>query len=418
MKKIVRYERHSAIVLLIIVACIFALTECINNDSHEVVNRNATDSIANIDYFEQYVGSEKCAGCHKNIYEDNAHTAHNRTTRPAFEKYIKGSFDSGKNVFDYGNGVIVRMEKRDSGLYQVLYYNGIEEKTLRLDIVIGSGAKGQSFISWNHNRPTQLPITYFTAAGQWANSPGFPTRVLIHRPITSRCLECHSTYAYKISAADRSPEEFDSKKIIYGIGCEKCHGPGAKHVAFQTQNPKETTGQFIINPARQSRVQNLELCALCHGGRMQKTKPSFTFTAGDKLSDYFRFDTVSNTSVSNGYIDVHGNQYGMLKASKCFRMSALTCISCHDPHKNERGNIALFSQRCISCHKEVHEHFTKVNNTPVASISKNCIDCHMPDQPSKAITLLLPGHELPTAALIHTHFITVYPLETKKLMAH
>ena len=199
--------------------------------------------------------------------------------------------------------------------------------------------------------------------------------------------------------------------------CEKYHGPAEKHVEFQTQNPKETIGKFIINPGRLTRQQNLELCALCHGGRLQKTKPSFSFVAGDKLADYFLTDTVSNASVDSGFVDVHGNQYGMLKASKCFRMTAtLTCVTCHDPHKNERGNIALFSQRCISCHNNVHDNFTKINNTPVASISKNCIDCHMPAQPSKSITLLLPGKEVPTAALIRTHFITVYPDATKKFM--
>jgi nitrate/TMAO reductase-like tetraheme cytochrome c subunit len=416
MKRIVRYRR-STIFIFLIVSCIFLLTKCISNDGDKAATESTKEIAANPDYFQLYAGSEKCASCHKNIYKDNVHTAHYLTTRPAIEKYIKGSFDSGNNAFVYDPDVTVKMEKRDSGLFQVLYYKGIERKTLRFDIVIGSGAKGQSFMSWNNNRLTQLPITYFTAPNQWANSPGFPSKVLINRPITSRCLECHSTYVYKTSAPDSDPEEFDHKQIIYGVDCEKCHGPGAKHVEFQTQNPKDTTGKFIINPARLSRIQNLELCALCHGGRMQKTKPSFTFTAGDKLSDYFMNDSVSSNAVSDGYVDVHGNQYGMLKASKCFRMSAtLTCTSCHNPHENERGKIALFSQRCISCHKDVHDHFTKINNTPVLAINKNCIDCHMPAQPSRAITLLLPGSQMPTAALIRTHFIAIYPLETKNFI--
>ena len=414
MDKLIRYPR-SSIFILLIVSCIFILTKCINNEK----DRTSKESIpiANTDDFKQYAGSEKCASCHKNIYDDNIHTAHYFTTRPAEEKYIKGSFNPDKNTFVYDPSVTMRMERTDSGLYQVLYYNGVEKKALRFDITVGSGAKGQSFISWNDNWLTQLPVSYFTAAAEWANSPGFPHKVLLGRPITSRCLECHSTYVYKTSATAKEPEEFDRRKIIYGVDCEKCHGPAEKHVEFQTQNPKETIGKFIINPGRLTRQQNLELCALCHGGRLQKTKPSFSFVAGDKLADYFLTDTVSNASVDSGFVDVHGNQYGMLKASKCFRMTAtLTCVTCHDPHKNERGNIALFSQRCISCHNNVHDNFTKINNTPVASISKNCIDCHMPAQPSKSITLLLPGKEVPTAALIRTHFITVYPDATKKFM--
>ena len=124
--------------------------------------------------FRQYAGSEKCVSCHKNIYDDNVHTAHYFTTKPAEEKYIKGSFDNGKNVFIYDSDVTMQMEKRDSGLYQVLYYKGVERKALRFDIAVGSGAKGQTFVSWNDNRLTQLPVSYFTAANEWANSPGFP----------------------------------------------------------------------------------------------------------------------------------------------------------------------------------------------------------------------------------------------------
>jgi hypothetical protein len=44
---------------------------------------------------------------------------------------------------------------------------------MRFDMVIGSGVMGQSFLTWRNNKLYQLPITYFTAADQWSNSPGF-----------------------------------------------------------------------------------------------------------------------------------------------------------------------------------------------------------------------------------------------------
>ena len=143
------------------------------------------------------------------------------------------------------------------------------------------------------NQLFQLPITYFTAANEWSNSPGYPDKVVFNRPVTSRCLECHSTYVNTISPPKKEPEEFDHYQILYGVDCEKCHGPGAKHVEYQTQNPKEIKAKYIINPAMLSRQQNLDLCALCHGGRLQKTNPSFEFIAGDKLSNYFVMDDTS-----------------------------------------------------------------------------------------------------------------------------
>ena len=50
------------------------------------------------------------------------------------------------------------------------------------------------------------------------------------------------------------------------------------------------------------------------------------------------------------------------------------------------------------------------------AIKTNCIDCHMPASRSRAITLMLPGHEVPTAALVRTHFINIYPDEVKKFV--
>ena len=216
---------------------------------------------------------------------------------------------------------------------------------------------------------------------------------------------------------DKELEEFDRNRMIFGVDCENCHGPAAKHVEFQTQNPKDTLGKFIINPATFSRRQSLDMCALCHGGRMQKTKPSFQFTAGDKLSDYFPVDTVSRDTNS---IDVHGNQYALMAASKCFtKTSTLTCNTCHNPHENEKGKTLLFSQKCMSCHSEDDKNTVvcKLTARHGKAIKANCIDCHMPKQPSLAIAVMLQGETDPTRTLIHTHYIKVYPEESKKILA-
>lgn len=259
-----------------------------------------------------------------------------------------------------------------------------------------------------------MPITYFTAANTWSNSPGFPDKVIFNRLITSRCLECHTTYAKTISIEGKEPEQFDRKQMILGVDCEKCHGPAAKHVEFQMQNPRERTAKYIINPATLTRLQNLELCALCHGGRMQKIKPSFEFTAGDKLSDFFMVDT---TAPNPDNIDVHANQYGLLRASECFKMSAtLTCNTCHNTHENERGRTTLFSERCMTCHDKEHGTFCKLNSLTTASLKKNCIDCHMPLKSSRNIAVMLPGEAFATAALIRSHYISIYPEETKKIL--
>ena len=389
----------------------FFFTTCINNQRDKASDTTTTN-------FKAFAGSASCVSCHKAVYDTHINTAHFHTSEAATAKSIKGSFDSLKNLFVYNNGGIVKMLKRADSFYQVAFINGIEKKTQRFDMVIGSGTKGQSYASWSSNKLFQLPITYFTSADHWSNSPGYPNKIAFNRPITSRCLECHATFAEKISAPEKEPEEFDKSRLILGVDCERCHGPAAKHVEFQTQNPKETKAKFITNLAAFTRQQSLDMCALCHGGRLQKTKPSFEFTTGDKLPDYFLIDTIGRDVNS---IDVHGNQFGMLAGSKCFKMSnTLTCNTCHNPHENEKGKATTFAERCTTCHNEKNSSnvVCKItSNLDKEALSKNCVNCHMPEQPSMAISVLLQGEIFPTPALMHTHLIKNYPDETKKILA-
>lgn len=409
MKRMAIIRRSTAIISGIVVS-VFLLVTCIAKQGKDKALIKNHDG-------ELFAGSVTCAGCHKNIYDTHISTAHFHTSEIASEKNIKGSFDPGKNIFRFSTGGVVEMSKREGGFYQVAYINGVEKKSQRFDIVFGSGTKGQSYLTWADTNLFQLPITYFTAVEQWSNSPGYPDKIAFDRPITSRCLECHVTYADKLSEPFKEPVAIDKNRIIMGVDCERCHGPAAKHVAFQSQNPNEKAAKFIINPASFSRQQSLDMCALCHEGGLKKTKPSFEFTAGDKLSDYFVNDTVSKDA-SN--IDVHGNQYGLLAASKCFRLSkTLTCITCHNTHENEKGKTALFSQRCTGCHNNTHADavLCKMTKAIGPKINENCTNCHMPQMASRAVAVLLQDDVIPTPALMHTHLIKVYPDQTKKILA-
>ena len=408
MTRIISKMRLSTIIIFIIVSIIFLFNRCIND------SRNKGKGSSN-DNFKKFAGSASCAGCHKDIYDKNIHTEHYLTSAQATEKNILGNFESGKNVFAFDLLSNVKMEKRDSGLYQVAYKNGREIINGRFDIVIGSGRKGQSYLSWLGNRLVQMPITYFSPFSQWSNSPGYPPdKIAFNRPITSRCLECHSTYFNKISDSAVKFEEFDHNKIIYGVDCEKCHGPAAMHVDFQSRNPNIKEAKYIVNPGKIPRERQLDLCALCHGGQLSKTKPSFNFQAGDSLTNYFLPNKFS-PDVAN--IDVHGNQLGLLSLSKCFTMSSLTCISCHNTHENENGKVKLFSQRCVNCHSEGHEKECKMTAIIGPVITQNCIDCHMPKQPSHAVSVFLEGTFTPTSALMRTHLIKIYPEETAKVIS-
>ncbi|MGE5519566.1 MAG: multiheme c-type cytochrome, partial [Candidatus Dadabacteria bacterium] len=376
-------------------------------------NENQPAPVVQENRFSLYSGSEICANCHKDIYEKHIRTEHHLTSAPVNAKNILGSFSPGKNIFAFDSYTNVTMEKKDSSFYQVEYRNGNEVRREQFDIVIGSGRKGQSYLSWVDQKLVQLPITYFTPAAQWSNSPGYaPYAPVFNRPITSRCLECHSTYVEKVSNTTSRQEAFDHNKIIFAVDCERCHGPAAQHVAYHNK-VKTKTAKYIVNPGKLPRERLLDLCTLCHGGALTKTKPSFSFQPGDTLSNYFSMQTAFQNADN---IDVHGNQFGLLALSKCFKMSNLTCTSCHNIHENEQGKLNVFSQRCLNCHDNSHEKQCKMTGTLGTSIKNNCIDCHMPKQMSHAVAVYLQGDDKPTSALMRTHYIKIYPDETKKYL--
>jgi len=391
----------------------FLFTQCVNhqNEKQTIKDSTAVEQHGIIE-FDQFAGIETCAKCHPAETNAYAHTAHFFTSQQAGLHSIKGSFKKGENRFSYAADKIVYLEKQKDSLYQVYYHKGKKVVQRRFDIVIGSGTKGQTYLSWIDDHLIELPVSYFTQVQQWANSPGYPlSPIIFNRPVTARCLECHSTFAQTINYNPDIPPVFDSTKMILTVSCEKCHGPAARHVAYHSTHANDTVGMFIVKPSQLSRQLALDVCAVCHSGRLEEKKPPFQFVAGDSLSSYFE---ATDAAKKTGVMDVHGNQLGILSASKCFRLSkTMTCITCHNPHKNERGNTAVFSQRCMSCHQEQHKTIEGLSNETLVN---NCIDCHMPLQESTSISFFLQGKEQPVNALMRTHFIKVYADETKKFI--
>jgi len=395
--RLVLKGRFSVTVILVISFFIALFSKCVDKPNEVFTDSNG----------RQYAGTESCKRCHSAIYDSFLQTTHFKTSMPASEESIKGAFNTDSSFYRYTYSDIVAMEKRNNSLYQVEYYRNQQKEFHPIDITIGSGTRGQSFLYWKNNKLFQLPVSYFTSANQWANSPGFPDHnVQFNRVVSFRCLECHATFA-KEPVSKTLPSSTNNRAIIYGITCEKCHGPGQKHVDYHSDHLSEPQGKYIINPASFSKIQKLDMCALCHSGsRGVKGKP-FSFTPGDTLDSYLGPAPALPGTLN---LDVHLNQYGLLKKSKCYISSAdMTCFTCHDVHKTERGNRALFSQRCQACHKPEQCGYLQTNLSVNKIVATNCIDCHMPLQPSSTLRVQLQSSSTTTPATIRSHLIAIYP---------
>jgi cytochrome c554/c'-like protein len=212
-------------------------------------------------------------------------------------------------------------------------------------------------------RMSYLPArrTSFVTPGQHWTDFG-PLGRRWERPVAQRCFGCHVTV---LSDSYMTPEE-----RFLGVGCEACHGPGQAHVAaFQAGKGPGPIEAFHGWGA--SRLN--ALCGQCHRTEQQVDR-----------SDHFAVEQTQRMQ-----------PYGLMK-SACFQKSGdrLSCVTCHDPHRNAETAPASYERVCRSCHGG------KAGST-VCPVNQNsgCVRCHMPSRELGFV----PG------LAMADHWIRVYP---------
>ena len=392
-------------ILVGIVLCIIALVWYFKNSR---IESNYFTPVALATHFndEQFAGSISCMECHADIYNTHIQTAHYNTSAKASEISIKGSFEEGKNTLSIQDVNISMLHHDDSFFEQMDFkYENNKQSVSKIDIVIGSGVKGQSYLNWNQDKLYQIQTSYYTPTKSWINSPNF-SNLSTKRPVSDACLKCHLTFAQNYNPLGNR-NKYIKESMIYGIDCERCHRPAMKHVVYHRANPERTKSKFIMISDTLSRAKRLDVCAQCHSGlRSQQLKGSpFSFLAGENLNEHSQN---YYTSRSTKELDVHGNQYGLLSSSKCFTESSnLDCTTCHNPHKNQRGNTSYFNQKCISCHN-ISTVECKAPASLTSSMGNNCISCHMPLSPSISMKVQLDKDHKEMPVYIRTHLIGIY----------
>lgn len=354
----------------------------------------------------QYAGTAACMQCHKDITTNFAHTGHFRTSSPVDFNKFKQLITTINDTVHFSGDQFVSIEARNQKLVQAYFSNSKEIKAEPMHIAFGSGEKAWTFGYWKDDQLYQLPLTYLSAMKIWTNSPGFPMKEpYFTRPIVGRCMECHTSFTNVETEVQgmQYTEKLQANSIIYGIDCERCHGPAAEHVQFQIDHPKETTAKFITPIKSLSRQQKLDMCATCHSGDPAKLKSIFAFLPGDTLSGYYLYSPMAGTSP-----DAHGMQMQSVMQSKCFQQSDLTCMSCHDSHTNEFNKQDLFVQRCMACHQQ-SKHATLMQQ------NKNyCINCHMPLEASKSLDFNNSAEQSNLKYSLRTHRIAIYEMLNNK----
>src|ERR1700694_678091 len=130
-----------------------------------------------------YAGDGSCITGHKDKCQSFEHTPHHLTSRFPTSKSVLGSFRDGSNsltIVDSAQsaepGLRFLMEARKEGLFETAqsgWTQNVFQRSERIDLVTGSGARGQTYLYWQGDRLFELPVSYWSDGHRWINSPGY-----------------------------------------------------------------------------------------------------------------------------------------------------------------------------------------------------------------------------------------------------
>lgn len=183
------------------------------------------------------------------------------------------------------------------------------------------------------------------------------------------CADCHSTAVRK--NYDPASQSFETTFAEVSVGCEACHGPGARHAGSAGQEP-------LSGPV------SIDTCATCHSRRSQLAEG---FRPGDELLDhYLPALLMPGLYFADGQIEDEVYVWGSFVQSR-MHMRGVTCTNCHDAHTGElrfAGDAV-----CTQCHNPAGRvdfpTLTRASyDTPGHHFHKpesdgaRCVSCHMP----------------------------------------
>jgi Flp pilus assembly protein TadD len=345
---------------------------------------------------EGYAPPDSCAACHADVAKSYASVAMARSfarpdASPAIEDYAShNQLTHAPSRFTYE---MLREGDRFLQRRHMAGPAGEHGPSFDRDVtfVIGSGRHARTYLHLDPGGElTELPVTWYTQEGAWGMSPGYDRadQADFFRPVTYICLFCHNAYPPLPRAWDSAvrPQLFP-KDLPSGIDCQRCHGPGARHVLLarsKSSSFAEVRGS-IVNPKRLSRDRQMDVCMQCHlettssaawSGLVAFGRGVFSFRPGEDLSKYrVHFDHPPGRGHDDKFEIAH--QAYRLRQSACFRNSAMTCTTCHDPHRRPPDPAAHYASQCLGCHA-LRECAPAARRSAERGGAVDCIPCHMP----------------------------------------
>jgi tetratricopeptide (TPR) repeat protein len=328
-----------------------------------------------------YVGNQACARCHSAINESYQKTAMAHASGPAIDALTPAEFTHKES------GIHYRLYEENGRAW--LSFDRLGDPQVRgkreLLYYIGSGRRGRSYLFETAGFLFESPVNWYANKQMWDMAPAYQTarEMPLNLPAYTSCLHCHVSEMQP--PAKGTDNRYPAPPFLHdGVSCERCHGQGAAHAS----------GGAIVNPARLAPARRDEVCMQCHlEGKVAIERPgrhAYEFRPGDELSDYVRyFVLLGSQTPSLGAV----SQVEALAQSRCKKESgdAMSCISCHDPHRSPAPSerVAYYRGKCLACHGS---RFAAKHHAD----QPDCLTCHMPASASSDVAhTQVTDHRIP-----------------------
>ncbi len=337
----------------------------------------------------EFVGSQTCAECHSEIAA--AYSAHPmaKTLASISGATVTEISDGDSHEFE-AQGCSYRVERQGDRLIHTEFMNDaagklIYEQSVDAGYAVGSGENAKTYLIDRGGILFESPITWYSEKKIWDLSPGYHEnpRQRFNRRVTDGCVQCHSGRV--AATGDGNSNRFGEQPFPeLGVGCERCHGPGKRHVEKFEAEDLTAEDMQIVNPARLDRRLEESVCYQCHmGGKgriLRKDKSYHDFQPGMATEDIWTV-FVAPTPFAEDGTPRFTSHVEQMQSSACFRGAEgqMQCTTCHDPHQSPKAeeSAAFYRSRCDSCHSD-RGCSLPIDQRETPPALNSCIHCHMP----------------------------------------
>jgi hypothetical protein len=382
----------------------------------------------------RYVGDARCAECHQKKAQTYHQHPMGRSLLPIAAVASRQRYDAPHHNPFEALGRRFEVERQGDCVWHWQgtrdgARNPAAQRKLEVHYVIGSGARGHSYLTNHDGFLFQTPISWYSQKQIWDVSPGYRESFLPERPVSGACLFCHANRAQFQEGSENHYQEpiFDG----HAIGCERCHGPGERHVRSHAPGGSEQgerdllTGvdYTIVNPRHLEPALREAVCEQCHlGGEIRlprRGRSLYDFRPGLPLE---KFWTIFVKARTPGEEDRAVNHVEQMHLSRCYQGSAgrMGCISCHDPHLAVAAErrVSYYRDRCVACHQQRRCRLPLATRRQTQP-DDSCIACHMPRYAASDIAhAAATDHRIPRQAALtspqrqqgdpHRHLVPFY----------